>query len=1384
MKQPFTVSLKWLLLALVLGTGYPSRGQATYRAVPLTASSFTADVVANGTAALPAASSTTADADGAGYYLISQDYYTATTAHTSGIPNSGLIPNSVSGYSALTYQLASLSANNSLRLAGASSGTVTFATPTAAAEVYVLACSGSGAATATITVTYSDGTTTAFAGQNYPDWYGVAATQNVFGMTGRASTSTTASPISTPYAAAGTAPFLDQVRLAIPANKVTSAISSLTVANTTAGAVLNILAVSIGTYPVCSAMPTGLQAAATTTSGGTTALATACTSTSIYLSATGLPANTAGYTYQWQASTTSATTGFAPIAGATSSTYTATGQAATTWYRLVVACLYDGAGGTAVNSAAVQVTQNPATSCYCVPTHSSTSTSYATITSVSLPGDAGTLTSAPGLLTSASPGYVAPYYAVYPASSTTTTLSVNAPYTLSVAVPAFTRASAWIDFDQSGTFDANEFFILYTGTAVYASSAGTLAATITPPATALPGTTRLRIRTDYYGNTVLNTSAGACSATTYGEAVDYSLTIAPPVPCAGTPAATTATASATGVCAATGFTLSITGIAPGTTGLSYQWQSRTGTNAFANLGAAQTSAAYPVAGITATTDYRVVITCTASGASTASSVVSVAFNFLTCYCTPVSTGTNEYIKSVTLPGTPGFTNTSNANSTTGYGDFTTNAALTTTLTQGSTYPNGISVIGHLNSTNAQVGLWIDYDHSGTFDASEYLLVGTQTLINADYTFAATLTVPATALLGQTRVRVRQRNGAFSGTDACTTGTTTWYGETEDYFITIAAPTTCAAPPATVAATADVTNACANASFTLATSSVPTTLGGYGYQWQSRTGTNAFANIAGATTNPYVVLSQTAATDYRLVVSCQYGGTPATSNTVSVGQNSVNQCYCPASSTNVCSNYGVITSVALGTLTNPSGCASTSSYSDYSALSTSLGAGTTATLTLGVSSATSTYNYNYGVWIDFNQNGTFEAAEFVANSTAAVSATSVAISIPIPAFSSAVLAGPTRLRIRTNAGLATYGIFTATGANSACGAVYNGETEDYTVNLVSCTSTATFSYPAGPYCVSGTTSPAPTITGTAGGTFSSTTGLSLNATTGAITLSSSTPGSYTVTYAVTGPCPVSSTQSVTISAAPTAGFSYPTTTACAGTAATRTPTLAAGAAAGTYTLPTATGLSINATTGVVTIGAAAQAGTYVVTNTLAASGGCAAVASTATLTIAAAPATPTLTTTGTPATGITLTSSAATGNQFYRNGVAISGATGQTYLVNSGSQNGAYTVTVTNAAGCSVTSAAVAVTVTAATPTAAATSLTVYPTPTRDGLLTLALSGYREAVQVAVLNTLGQRVYETTVSGTALTQYQTLNLSGLATGVYLLQARTASGGLELRRIVRE
>lgn len=96
-----------------------------------------------------------------------------------------------------------------------------------------------------------------------------------------------------------------------------------------------------------------------------------------------------------------------------------------------------------------------------------------------------------------------------------------------------------------------------------------------------------------------------------------------------------------------------------------------------------------------------------------------------------------------------------------------------------------------------------------------------------------------------------------------------------------------------------------------------------------------------------------------------------------------------------------------------------------------------------------------------------------------------------------------------------------------GCVTPGSCGDRTVN-VTALDNASFSYGASSYCFNGT-DPTPTITGLAGGTFTSSAGgLSINASTGTIDLSASTPATYTVTYTTVGSCPNSSNVSVTVS----------------------------------------------------------------------------------------------------------------------------------------------------------------------------------------------------------------------------------------------------------------
>jgi hypothetical protein len=116
-------------------------------------------------------------------------------------------------------------------------------------------------------------------------------------------------------------------------------------------------------------------------------------------------------------------------------------------------------------------------------------------------------------------------------------------------------------------------------------------------------------------------------------------------------------------------------------------------------------------------------------------------------------------------------------------------------------------------------------------------------------------------------------------------------------------------------------------------------------------------------------------------------------------------------------------------------------------------------------------------------------------------------------------------------------------------------------------TATISY-ATPFCTSITTAQAVTLTGTGtftGGTFSSTAGLSINATTGAITPSTSTAGPYVVTYtiAATGGCPaVIATTNVTITAQVTPTFAA-VAAICSGGTLSALPTTSLNGITGTW-----------------------------------------------------------------------------------------------------------------------------------------------------------------------------------------------------------------------------
>ncbi|MDB4269313.1 BspA family leucine-rich repeat surface protein [Flavobacteriaceae bacterium] len=124
--------------------------------------------------------------------------------------------------------------------------------------------------------------------------------------------------------------------------------------------------------------------------------------------------------------------------------------------------------------------------------------------------------------------------------------------------------------------------------------------------------------------------------------------------------------------------------------------------------------------------------------------------------------------------------------------------------------------------------------------------------------------------------------------------------------------------------------------------------------------------------------------------------------------------------------------------------------------------------------------------------------------------------------------------------------------------------------------ATFSFSESSYCSNLLNSITPTIIGTPGGIFSaSPEGLSFNSSTGVISPSASTPGTYTVTYTTSGLCPATSSATITINLGESSSFNYPQNIYCKGTLGTVTPTVET--LGGTFTF-TPSGLNINPSTG--------------------------------------------------------------------------------------------------------------------------------------------------------------------------------------------------------------
>ncbi|MDO7885695.1 M4 family metallopeptidase [Hymenobacter cheonanensis] len=140
-------------------------------------------------------------------------------------------------------------------------------------------------------------------------------------------------------------------------------------------------------------------------------------------------------------------------------------------------------------------------------------------------------------------------------------------------------------------------------------------------------------------------------------------------------------------------------------------------------------------------------------------------------------------------------------------------------------------------------------------------------------------------------------------------------------------------------------------------------------------------------------------------------------------------YCTSKGSSVAYEY--IDLVQLGSINRSSG--ADGGYYDGTALSTSVAAGSSQTMTLSAGFTGSAYTEYWGIYVDWNQNGTFESAERMDYGSVAATAGNVTSTWTVPTTAKN---GTTRLRV----------VMSDNSATTACGSYSYGETEDYSISV--------------------------------------------------------------------------------------------------------------------------------------------------------------------------------------------------------------------------------------------------------------------------------------------------------------------------------------------------
>ncbi|MFM1771666.1 MAG: putative adhesin [Bacteroidota bacterium] len=506
--------------------------------------------------------------------------------------------------------------------------------------------------------------------------------------------------------------------------------------------------------PAC-AVPTGLTSSAITSTSATISWTAAS------------PAPASGYQYYYSTSATAPTAGTTPSGSTAAGVVTAniTGLTANTTYYFWVRSNCGGSGTSTWAGSSTFFTG------YCQPSGTGVSTS---ITNVTTSGGITNLANASG--------FTAGGYANYTAFSCSQSAGGTINFTLTYVSDPGTK----IFIDWNNDLDFND-----AGENVYSSNAyvvSTVSGSFTVPVGQAIGNYRMRIVADWNSTTPV-----ACPVNINGETEDYTFTVAAPPSCVaptglvGTPLTLTSA------------NISWTAASPApASGYQYYVSSSStpptaGTTPTGSTSAGVTSANLTSLTIGTTYYFWVRSVCSVSDLSSWAG----ASSFYVGYCVPVTTygcTDGDVIARVVLNTLDNNSGTGCPSGLAGYSDYTTNPSLTTTLLPSSTY-NCTVYAGQYAEGYAA---WIDYNDDGVFNNTTERIgysngqVAGSGIVGALGSSASfPITLACTPPAGVHRLRVR----AMYFTDGInvTPCTSNFYGETEDYLITIAPAPACPSP---------------------------------------------------------------------------------------------------------------------------------------------------------------------------------------------------------------------------------------------------------------------------------------------------------------------------------------------------------------------------------------------------------------------------------------------------------------------------------------------------------------------------------------------------------------------------------------------------------------